>query len=79
MPKKPTPSKKQAVSSTRSRHAKWAQKKRTKINNQVRLINCDTCGEKKQIHFVCPSCGNYKDRQVIEIDKKNKTLQEVEA
>ncbi len=27
---------------------------------------CDNCGELKQAHTVCPSCGMYKGRQVLQ-------------
>jgi large subunit ribosomal protein L32 len=26
---------------------------------------CDNCGEVKQSHIVCPSCGHYRKREVI--------------
>ncbi|PWK62838.1 50S ribosomal protein L32 [Roseicyclus mahoneyensis] len=26
---------------------------------------CPSCGELKRPHHVCPSCGNYNDREVI--------------
>jgi large subunit ribosomal protein L32 len=32
-------------------------------------MNCPMCGEKKRTHFVCPNCGTYKGRQVIDMDR----------
>lgn len=29
--------------------------------------NCSNCGEVKMPHRVCPSCGYYRDREVIEV------------
>ncbi len=29
---------------------------------------CPQCGEPKLPHRVCPSCGYYKDRQVISLE-----------
>jgi large subunit ribosomal protein L32 len=26
---------------------------------------CTSCGELKRPHHVCPSCGNYADREVV--------------
>ena len=82
MPKKPTPSKKQAVSSTRSRHAKWAQKSRRKMKNKIVLEKCKNCGEKKMRHFVCCECGFFHDKKIlapkIETEKKA-PIQEIEA
>ncbi|MGH1369196.1 MAG: 50S ribosomal protein L32 [Maritimibacter sp.] len=28
---------------------------------------CSSCGELKRPHHVCPSCGNYADREVIAV------------
>ncbi|MEM6795875.1 MAG: 50S ribosomal protein L32 [Acidobacteriota bacterium] len=28
---------------------------------------CDSCGEPKLPHRVCPSCGSYRGRDVIEV------------
>jgi len=33
------------------------------------LSTCLQCGEATMPHQVCPSCGNYKDRTVIETDE----------
>ena len=30
------------------------------------VTNCPQCGEAKLPHHVCPDCGNYKGRDVIE-------------
>ena len=31
---------------------------------------CKTCGETKKPHRVCPSCGTYKGREVIQKEKE---------
>lgn len=31
------------------------------------LTSCQMCGEKRRNHHVCPSCGTYKGRQVLQI------------
>lgn len=33
---------------------------------------CSKCGEAKIQHAVCPTCGTYKDVQVINFAKKDK-------
>jgi len=33
------------------------------------LSTCPQCGEATLPHRVCPSCGNYKDRTVVETDE----------
>ncbi|TFH37793.1 MAG: 50S ribosomal protein L32 [Anaerolineales bacterium] len=32
------------------------------------LITCTNCGGKHLPHHVCPSCGHYNGREVIEIE-----------
>lgn len=78
MSKKPVPSKKQAVSSTRSRHSKYALVKRTKMKNKYALDTCPETGEKKLRHFASPS-GNYKGRKVFTPKAVNKAVQTIEA
>lgn len=36
------------------------------------LVACRNCGETKQSHHVCPSCGVYNGRQVIEIETRRR-------
>jgi large subunit ribosomal protein L32 len=31
-------------------------------------IECPSCGEKIRSHRVCPKCGHYKDRLVVNLD-----------
>lgn len=32
------------------------------------LINCTNCGDQHLPHHVCPNCGHYAGREVIEIE-----------
>jgi len=34
------------------------------------LVVCSNCGEMRLPHRVCPNCGHYKGREVIEIKKE---------
>lgn len=36
------------------------------------LVACSNCGTMILPHIVCPNCGHYKGREVIEIKKKEK-------
>ena len=36
------------------------------------LTACDNCGQMRLPHTVCPNCGHYKGREVIEIEKDKK-------
>ncbi|MDP6904379.1 MAG: 50S ribosomal protein L32 [Verrucomicrobiota bacterium] len=45
-------------------------RKRIASNSVLTLPNvqdCEQCGEPKQAHRVCPSCGFYKGRQIIQV------------
>jgi large subunit ribosomal protein L32 len=33
------------------------------------LITCTNCGEKHQPHHMCPKCGHYAGKEVIEIKR----------
>jgi len=63
MSKKPVPKKQQSKSSSRSRHSKWVNEQRKKLENAVVLDKCPTTGETKLRHFASPS-GMYKGRKV---------------
>ena len=34
------------------------------------LSDCPSCGERIMPHRVCPKCGHYKDRLVVNIDNE---------
>ena len=34
------------------------------------MIKCPTCGEMIKSHRVCPKCGSYKGKTIIETTKK---------
>ncbi|TVR63860.1 MAG: 50S ribosomal protein L32 [Gemmatimonadales bacterium] len=34
----------------------------------VAVHSCSRCGDPKQPHRVCSSCGYYRDEQVLEVD-----------
>jgi large subunit ribosomal protein L32 len=33
-------------------------------------IVCSHCGEQKKRHYVCPSCGTYKNKEIIKKDEE---------
>lgn len=81
MSKKPVPSKKQAVSSTRSRHSAYVAAKRKQLLNNLVLDTCPETGEVKRRHFVSPS-GKYRGRQIFEPKAGNLSfegIQEIDA
>ena len=36
------------------------------------LVQCKNCGEYRLPHHVCPACGHYRDREVIEVKAEKK-------
>lgn len=35
----------------------------------ISLVVCDNCGNSKRPHTVCPQCGYYRGREVIEMSE----------
>ena len=54
---------KRSRSRVRSRHANRGIKERT-------IVACPQCGEPSLPHRVCPHCGYYNKRQVIEVEEE---------
>jgi ribosomal protein L32 len=82
MSKKPVPSKKQAVSSTRSRYKTYVRKQRERLKKLVMLDTCPDSGEVKRRHFVAPESGKYRGKQIIKKQSNNsnkKLIQEIAA
>lgn len=34
------------------------------------LVQCSNCGEMRLPHRVCPNCGFYQGREIIEVEEK---------
>lgn len=44
-------------------------KRRTHYKAQTVILRaCQRCGDPKQPHRVCPSCGFYRDESVLEVE-----------
>ncbi len=56
---------KQKLSRSRSRKRKGVQ-----IFKAPNLTECPKCKSKILPHYVCPTCGTYKGRQVLEVKTK---------
>lgn len=37
------------------------------------LVQCSNCGEMRLPHTICPSCGHYQGREVIQVEKEKKS------
>lgn len=54
-----------------SRHRR-GNRRRHQWLKMPQLMTCPTCGEKKRTHYVCPNCGTYKGRAVIDVNKRSR-------
>ncbi|NCN04114.1 MAG: 50S ribosomal protein L32 [Spirochaetales bacterium] len=54
----------------KKRASKARTRRRASINAKLEVANlseCDNCGAMKMPHRVCPKCGHYRGRQVLEV------------
>ena len=58
------------MANPKRRHSKARRDKRRTHHALVRVgtSTCANCGEIKLPHRVCPSCGHYRGREVLEVD-----------
>ena len=57
----------------RSKTSKARTSRRQSINMRLAapaLVECNTCGNRVLLHRVCPKCGFYRGKQVINPNKK---------
>mgnify|MGYP001443610515 CR=1 FL=1 len=57
------PKKKTSKARSRKRYANWK-----RIAGPT-LVECPQCHELRIPHRVCPECGHYKDREVVDMSK----------
>lgn len=50
-----------------SRHRR-GNRRREQFLKLPQIVTCTHCGENMRSHHVCPSCGFYRDRQVLVIE-----------
>lgn len=65
------PKKKASKVRTRRRFASYVTRKREQILGRVHMMACE-CGAMKLAHHVCPACGTYKGRKVLDVSKAKK-------
>lgn len=79
MAKHSVPKRKQAKARSKQRYSTFAANTRRKLSNKVNLVECKNCGQKRQTHHVCPNCGMYRGRQVLNKDKKMQKITKMQA
>ena len=58
----PLPKRRQSRGRTRRRRAHDA-------IHQLNLVECPTCRAMRRPHTVCPACGTYKGKAVVDVDE----------
>jgi len=79
MAKHPVPKRKTSKAKTSQRYKKFAFETVKKLKNRVSITTCTECGEKKLNHHVCNSCGTYRGRQVLNVDKNDDNITKIKA
>ena len=79
MPKHPVPKQKTPKRRSASRYSTFKRKVLTKLQDRVNLVPCPKCKEKRPAHFVCPNCGTYRNRQVLDLEKKMDKVTKIKA
>ena len=79
MAKHPVPKKKTAKATSKQRYGSFKTKVLRKLTNVTNLTVCSNCGAKRLTHTVCPECGQYRGRQVIDKQKKVDKITTIKA
>lgn len=79
MAKHPVPKKKTSKARSKRRYGSFKTKTLKKLSNIVNLVTCPNCKSKIVTHTVCPECGQYKGRQVLDKQKKIEKITKIKA
>ncbi|HWV36428.1 MAG TPA: 50S ribosomal protein L32 [Thermomicrobiales bacterium] len=61
-----------ALPKQRVSRARQGNRRRHHFIAALNLVECQNCRAKKRPHHVCPTCGTYRGRQVIEIEERRR-------
>jgi len=61
-----------ALPKQRISRARQGNRRRHHFIPALQLVACDNCKAMRRPHHVCPSCGTYRGRQVIEIESSRR-------
>ncbi len=61
-----------ALPKQRISRARQGNRRRHHFIAAPQLVPCTNCRSMKQAHHVCPSCGQYRGRQVIDIEQRQR-------
>jgi large subunit ribosomal protein L32 len=79
MPKHPVPKKKHSRTRSKQRYHTYENEAQKRLTKNLTLVACSNCTEMRRAHHVCESCGMYRGRQVIDMEKKMKKVTTIKA
>lgn len=79
MGKKPVPKKKTSAARSARRYGSFKTKTLQKLSGLTALVSCPNCKSRIPSHRVCPDCGMYRGRQVVDKKKQIDKITKVKA
>ncbi len=79
MAKHPTPKQKKNSASGRSQYSTFARIARRKLSEGAPVVTCAHCKQPKVNHRICPTCGYYADKKVVNMDKTLEKVTKIKA
>ena len=77
--KHPVPKYKKSKSRSAKRYHSFTHHTQVRLQGVVNLVDCPKCKEKKLNHFVCPTCGYYNGKKVLDMNKEVEKITKVKA
>ncbi len=77
--KHPVPKYKKSKSRSKKRHSMFMHLTRVRLEGVVNLVDCPNCKSKKLNHFVCPNCGQYRGKKILDMNKQVDKITKVKA
>ncbi len=79
MAKHPTPKQKVNRASVRSRYSTFTKIVRRKLTEGSPIVSCVQCKQPKVNHRVCPTCGYYASKKIVNMDKGLSKVTKIKA
>lgn len=79
MAKHAVPKQKKPLSKSRKHYGSFKTDVLRKLSGRTKLVACPDCFAKHLAHTVCPACGKYKGRQVIDKQKEIDKITKIKA
>lgn len=79
MAKHSVPKRKTSTKRGKLRYGSFKTKVLKKLSGMSQYTKCSNCGAARLSHAVCPECGQYRGRQVIDKQKKVDKITKIKA